>query len=461
MSGFSVSNQQPVSFLSPQSSQAMGSLSQGGFGAQTLSASKGISSFASFGTNIAPTGTGMPSFGTQSSFPSSGITSKPNMGFGTTSSSTTPSTSALGSSGFNFAGAGAPIGSSFGLGGVKPPATATLGVGTFGAPTKPDTTTAFGFGAKPAPTPVTCFGGGQPVTSGFGFGGGTPTASFGFGGPGAGVPSMAMGFNQQQMQNVNTLGVIGEHLVEVRKKYAPGLKNGMPVASLDENCKLNSECKFSAFAYRKHSNKLNAQEILQNRENEVYKSGSLWEQAESHNPDPENYASLVEYGVIALHDRFKDQCKSTEQAFANDKELSGLIELYDKRASALSLRTEGLKGKQRDIFLQILEIFKKIEVLRSRGRPLQPSETRYRDNLERLCLALQSPSQKLQEIMTLKSQQERQSDSYADKVSQEDLDRLYDLLDKQREGLEHLTDIITKDSRDLEIIRTSFHKQML
>ena len=44
---------------------------------------------------------------------------------------------------------------------------------------------------------------------------------------------------------------------------------------------------------------------------------------------------------------------------------------------------------------------------------------------------------------SFQAQQEHHNDVYVEKVNEEDLEKLYDLLEKQREGLEHLTNVVT------------------
>ena len=53
------------------------------------------------------------------------------------------------------------------------------------------------------------------------------------------------------------------------------------------------------------------------------------------------------------------------------------------------------------------------------------------------------PHTELQELTAMGGQQERPADVYSDFISEEDVDAICRVLKKQRDGLQHLTDILT------------------
>lgn len=53
------------------------------------------------------------------------------------------------------------------------------------------------------------------------------------------------------------------------------------------------------------------------------------------------------------------------------------------------------------------------------------------------------PHTDLQELTAMGGQQERPADVYSDFISEEDVDAICKVLKKQRDGLQHLTDILT------------------
>ena len=67
---------------------------------------------------------------------------------------------------------------------------------------------------------------------------------------------------------------------------------------------------------------------------------------------------------------------------------------------------------------------------------------RYREHLEKLCEVIKEPSNKLRELMLIESQQERIQDTFVENVNDDDLTVLFNLLDKQRQGIDVLADIL-------------------
>ena len=57
-------------------------------------------------------------------------------------------------------------------------------------------------------------------------------------------------------------------------------------------------------------------------------------------------------------------------------------------------------------------------------------------------VALQVPQAQLQDIFAMGSQQDRPPDIYSDLISSTDMDAMRNVLKMQRDGLQHLTDIL-------------------
>lgn len=57
--------------------------------------------------------------------------------------------------------------------------------------------------------------------------------------------------------------------------------------------------------------------------------------------------------------------------------------------------------------------------------------------------ALQFPHSKLQELSLIGSKEDRPQDVFSDSMSEEDVEAMCSVLRKQRDGLQHLTDILT------------------
>ena len=64
----------------------------------------------------------------------------------------------------------------------------------------------------------------------------------------------------------------------------------------------------------------------------------------------------------------------------------------------MATRVEGIKNKQITIYQGLLAVMRKIEVLRAHDSPVQASEIRYRERLNRILAALRGPYMDLQEL---------------------------------------------------------------
>lgn len=377
--------------------------------------------------------------------------------------------------------------SSPGFGGFSLPSTTT---GMFGGQsTQPAAGAApLTFGSAAQPTSGFSMASTQPQIStgmGFSFGASQPATTNPFGGttttPAAGTgfslggsqPSMfgstsntlgAQSFStMQSQQNMNpfggqsnqyfglgapalpeqNLGPFAEPIKEIKKRYAPYLdRNGYPQPqAVDAFSRSNEECKFSSVVYKKYSEVNLSSNQLQNlpRSDEIDRS----------NPNPSQYFPMKEFGVKSLHDRFERQTTTLEKYFEHTKEVRAITDSIDKNANLLSARLDGLRNSFVRSKLQLLQILHKIEVLRSHGTSLQASEIKYRESLEKLTLAIRNPSRKLKEILMLESQLERKPETLVQNVSDDDLEKLYNLLMKQMSGIEVLAEVLKYVSSSL------------
>ena len=111
--------------------------------------------------------------------------------------------------------------------------------------------------------------------------------------------------------------------------------------------------------------------------------------------------------------------------------------------------------KEVKLYSQLLTIMRKIEVLRNRGQRLQSTELRYKERMEALVVRMQEP---VRQLLALNSsvvlQEQQQRDCYGDLENSDDIDFLCDALQQQREGLEYITEMLRKDIRDINIMKS-------
>lgn len=103
----------------------------------------------------------------------------------------------------------------------------------------------------------------------------------------------------------------------------------------------------------------------------------------------------------------------------------------------------------------MLTIMRKIEVLRNRRQGLQPTELRYKERMEALLVRMQEP---VRQLLALNSsvalQEQQQRDYYRDLENSDDIDFLCGALQQQREGLEYISEMLRKDIRDINIMKS-------
>ena len=111
--------------------------------------------------------------------------------------------------------------------------------------------------------------------------------------------------------------------------------------------------------------------------------------------------------------------------------------------------------KEVNLYRTMLTIMRKIEVLRNRRQGLQPTELRYKERMEALLVRMQEP---VRQLLALNSsvalQEQQQRDYYRDLENSDDIDFLCGALQQQREGLEYISEMLRKDIRDINIMKS-------
>lgn len=398
----------------------------------------------SFGATATPFGSTAPasntvkpstgfSFGSQlgtstGSVLNPGLGSSPSTGFGT-STLNQPTTNTFGAT--NTFGQSTTSGfgttSAFGQ-----PASAT-GFGStntaFGqTQSAPSTGTGLTFGQQPGLS----FGGNTATNAGGMFGQGASTQSSFFGKPTStfGLPS-----TQPAMQSQQNYGIFSDPIREIKKRYAPFVDGfGNPLLQpTDTSCRPNIDCKFVAINYRKYEDANINPQLLDIARNE---------EIDQNNPDPEKYFAVREYGISQLQTRFDSQTTTINKNKESLKDLQEIIDSVEKKNHQMTARYEGLRANYFLIQLSLLRILRKIEVLRQYHSPLDKSEVKYREKLDKLIQAFQDPSKKLHELMIVDKQIERKKEVYVESISDDDMQTLYNLLEQQRQGIEVLSDLL-------------------
>ncbi|KAK1943465.1 Nuclear pore complex protein Nup54 [Phytophthora citrophthora] len=427
----------------PATSTAAPAASSGfSFGA-TPAAAPAASSGFSFGATpaAAPAASSGFSFGGTSAAPAAS-----GSGFNFGGTATAPAAS----SGFNFGGTGAaPAAGStgFSFGGTAAPAASTTPSFGFGSSTAAaatsTTTTGFGFGAKPT-TPGTGFGFGSTPTTGFGpattgssaFGSGFGTAT-----PGA-APSA---FGTAPAASTAPAPII--------------LGADASVAQLNTVKAAYQDPAQSRFKFLMYNTVDPTQRHLYTRPPHI--SERLWNQAELDNPDPLNCAPVPILGFDNLLKRIKAQQEHAEKYSKFTDDLRAQLKEMDKHTRTTEEKLEKCRHEHVQLFHALVKVMRDIELLQNYGKPLQREEMQLAMSLKKLQTLLNSPGQykaRLNDAVSLQRVQKEAQPAPTSQLSPQDLQRLYELMDKQRQGLEHLTSIINDDLADMQLIKETWRR---
>jgi len=364
---------------------------------------------------------------------------------------------------------------------AAPAAAAPGGFGGFGSPAPAAAPAVGGFGA-PSPAPV-AFGGFSapapaPALGGFGAPAAAPAPTASFGGFGAPAPAPAaagafggygtpacVGVGAQAQAAANVMhGYEGElrKFLDLRRQYAAVKQPGIDAptswesgerysncTSLDPAQKVpwNDDCLFRFTVYLDRA--LAAQ---------LSNGDDLEPNAEENNPDPRKLAPVTLQGIHALKQQFNHQ---NELVQVMTQKVSAIkdshIESFRSKSEGLAIRIKQYQNKHNEQNGRLIKLLRDVEYLRSRNRPLEKKEIEHRAEYDKLIGMKNQCTSRLLQLEETNDVYSRMAahntqEEYLE-VSDEDLDRIYQLLREQHEGVHHLTKILEKDARDLEIMR--------
>lgn len=249
-------------------------------------------------------------------------------------------------------------------------------------------------------------------------------------------------------------GPLFDQLDDIRRQYAPFQHIGASgrieyVACEADKAKIqqvrpgdeltNYDCRFQAQFY--NPRKPNGQQMSRVRNDD------------DNNPDPEFLEPVTIYGIEALLRRFEDITRRTAK-LRDDivRKQSAIVELrtldHDQR-----LQFEQKQQRQAQLYNRMLRLLSIIEKYRFQDRPLELEEYAFREKAEKMLLQLQQRHVELTQLINFQSQHDLIKDEYADNLSDDDLRVIYDAMAKQSEGLEHVSEILRRDIRHVEIIQ--------
>mmetsp|Transcript_21248 Transcript_21248/g.23077 ORF Transcript_21248/g.23077 Transcript_21248/m.23077 type:complete len:482 (-) Transcript_21248:6652-8097(-) len=405
-----------------------------GFGSNPTGAATSTGTGFGFGTNTttnttAPT-TGFGFGNNTLSFGSTTTTTANKSPFGgSTNTTTTPS------GGFGFANNSLSFGN-------NTTANKPTGLNLFGSPNTTNTAAAnpsqgfgaFNFGSKLATN--------NPPNA--------PNSAFNNTGFGAAPVQLA---NQA---NVGHQSAVAEAIEKLLRAYAP-LKDAEGNYQSKGDGRKNDECHFKTviLTQKPSHHRVGSTNISTSSASDHHLLyGALLEEAEKDNIDPSNYIPTEEIGVEALKSRFENQMKEMNNMGDYVIKIKELMKTIYEANQQLQHRILLLKMKQTPLNQKLLLILRKIEVLRCHGNPLQPTEKLFQQRVIQTMQDIEVPTKKLEDISVHLALQVQPRDLYQEDIKEEDLTILINALKRQHEGLEYLMEMLRKDTRDLNIMKS-------
>ncbi|XP_028397776.1 nucleoporin p54-like [Dendronephthya gigantea] len=185
----------------------------------------------------------------------------------------------------------------------------------------------------------------------------------------------------------------------------------------------------------------------------------LWEQARKDNPQPHRLVPVPILGFEQLQSRIKQQEQETAlHQHALEILSDDITTLQQKHTETLTKLAE-YKRRFLDLSHRVLKVISKQEVKRKAGCSIQVNEEDLRIQLESNLAALNAPTQfkgRLNELVAqLRLQQQMTNNPLDVRYSMEKSihSDLKQHLEKQQEGLKHLTNVIRNDHEDLKLIQ--------
>ena len=132
------------------------------------------------------------------------------------------------------------------------------------------------------------------------------------------------------------------------------------------------------------------------------------------------------------------------------------------------LKINEAQQRLRDASHRLLKVMSRLEVIRNRGTSCTPDEERLRARLELLLREIDQPVQIRARLNELRSQLLLLRDSRTVRpgqsqrfeiIDQDALQQIFRVLAEQQDGLEHLTELLQSDVKDLDLINRTIGPQ--
>ena len=206
-------------------------------------------------------------------------------------------------------------------------------------------------------------------------------------------------------------------------------------------------------------------------------SNRVWNEALARNPDPKELMPTPLVGAAALHYRIVSQQDKANSLANHAKKLRETLTFLEKAARSSTDSIKHSNSEQEVLRKRLLELMRKVEIVRCMGQPTQRAELESQQRLGEIMKQVNTVGKVLADLeerskqqarawrmrgANMESQQLQQNASAVSNSSmplqEEDKVALFNVLNDQRMGMERLGHIVLRDARDVDILKDEMNK---
>lgn len=182
-------------------------------------------------------------------------------------------------------------------------------------------------------------------------------------------------------------------------------------------------------------------------------------------------------GAVSIHSRIISQQEKANALNAHAKKLRETLQFLEHTARSSREHIQHCQNTQEELNRQLLEVMRKVEIIRCMNQPTQRAEEEAQFKLRKLLEQVNMVAMKLRDLEERGRQQARNwrmrgatmsnnnglldgggGTLSSSTLSDEDKLALFHVLNDQRLGMERLGSIVTRDVRDTDILKEEMSK---
>lgn len=200
-------------------------------------------------------------------------------------------------------------------------------------------------------------------------------------------------------------------------------------------------------------------------------SNQVWNEALARNPDQRELCPVPLVGAPALHSRIVAQQEKADSLANHAKKLRETLQFLERAARSSRDAVRHSAAEQEALRRRLLEVMRKVEIVRCMGQPTQHAEEESRWRLGEVAARASAARASLADLEERGRLQARtwrmwgatresrlRSGAGARPLTERDRAELFHVLNEQRLGMERLGHIVKKEVRDVGILKEELEK---